>query len=90
MDFLCPGYNQQLAAGLQKYYGQITVENSIQDIVALTKTGDLHVALYDLTHQHMYVANARGTQESGPQYAYDRQYVHFDLKALWNEPRPTV
>ena len=52
-------------------------------------TGDLHVAVYDLTHQHMYVANARGDGETGPAKAYDRQYVHIDLGKAWQEPRPT-
>jgi hypothetical protein len=36
----------------------------------------------------MFVANAKGSGESGPLNAYDRQFVQFDLASLFNEPRP--
>lgn len=39
--------------------GNITVENTISDIIARTQTGDLHVAVYDLTDLVMYASLAK-------------------------------
>ncbi|CAF4281416.1 unnamed protein product, partial [Rotaria magnacalcarata] len=60
-------------------YGQITPESSIRNITSVAKTGDLHVGVYDLTDSILYVANARGTNETGPLEAYQRQFVKIDL-----------
>ena len=72
MDWLCPGYNEVLGRQLQKYHGQLTPAVTIRDVVPIVQTGDLHIAVYDLTDHVVYVANARGSGESGPLYAYDR------------------
>ena len=72
MDWLCPGYSEVLAKQLIFYHGNVTAINTIQDIVSIVQTGDLHVAIYDMSHDLLYVANARGDQESGPLFAYDR------------------
>jgi hypothetical protein len=85
MDWLCPAYQQALHDNLVASYGKISPQVAIQDIVALTATGDLHVALYDLTDLQLYVANARGSSETGPLEAYNRQYVHFDMKTMYSE-----
>lgn len=72
MDWLCPGYSEVLAKQLTFYHGNITATNTIRDIVSIVQTGDLHVAIYDLSRDLLYVANARGDHESGPLFAYDR------------------
>ena len=72
MDWLCPGYSEVLAKQLDLYHGNVTALNTIRDIVSIVQTGDLHVAVYDLSHELLYVANARGDSEQGPVYAYDR------------------
>jgi hypothetical protein len=46
MDWLCPGYSQVLGTQLQKFHGNITAENSIRYITAITQTGDLRICLY--------------------------------------------
>lgn len=61
MDWLCPTYNLVLHTQLQKHYGSITPEATIQDIVPIVQTGNLHVAVYDLTNMVLHVANARKT-----------------------------
>ncbi|XP_064597836.1 protein dcd1A-like [Liolophura sinensis] len=88
MDWICPGYNQVLSEQIKKYYGSITPENVIQNIVSIVQTGNLQVAVYDLTNGVAYLSNAAATYESGPKYAYERQFVRLDMKALFNEPRP--
>ena len=73
MDWLCPGYSTVLAKQLQKYHGNLTADLVIHDIIPIIQSGDLHIAVYDLELEVMYVSNARGDQETGPDMAYDRQ-----------------
>jgi len=68
---------------LQKYYGQITPENTIQYICSLDETGDMHIAIYDFAKKHMYISNATPVQHLVK--AYDRKFVRFDLEKLFNE-----
>lgn len=72
MDWLCPGYSVVLARQLNAYHGNITAENTIRYIVPIVQTGDLHIAVYDLPREVLYVANARADSETGPSMAYDR------------------
>ena len=72
MDWLCPGYSEVLARQLTSYHGNITAENTIHNIVSIVQTGDLHVAVYDLPNEILYVSTARANNESGPLYAYER------------------
>lgn len=45
----------------------------------MVKTGDLHVGVYDLTDNIMYVADARDTKDTGPLEAFRRQFIKIDL-----------
>ena len=56
MDWLCPSYSGRLHDMIKKYWGHITPENTISDIIGRTQTGDLHVAVYDLTEMVMYAS----------------------------------
>jgi hypothetical protein len=40
-----------MATQIKQYYGNITAENTIQGIVPIVQTGDLHIAVYDLSDQ---------------------------------------
>lgn len=79
MDWLCPSYQYKLYQQITAQYGQITPEYSIQNITAVVKTGDIHVAVYDLTDNILYIANARGSTEQGAKSAYDRQFIKLDM-----------
>ena len=61
-------------------------------VVPLVQTGDLHVAVYDLTPNKlaMLVANAAAPGEAGPRMAYDRPYVHLDMMALFARAPPAA
>jgi len=85
MDWLCPGYSKVLAQQLTKHHGDITPENTIRDITAITQTGDLHLAIYDLTDGVLFVANARRDGVSGPRMAYDRAFVRIDMNKVFAE-----
>jgi len=86
MDWLCPGYNQVLSEQLLAHYGNITTENSISDIVAITQTGNLHIAIYDYSQDMVFISlHAKTGDNSVYQNAYERQYVSFDLSDLFEE-----
>lgn len=72
MDWNCPAFNEVLGKQLTKHHGNITVENTIRDVVSIVQTGNLQVAVYDLTKNVAYLSNAKASYESGPQYAYER------------------
>jgi len=85
MDWLCPGYSSVLSRQLQMLHGNITIENTIKYVTAIVQTGDLHIVLSDLTNSKMYVAFAAATNETGPLYAYDRQFLELDALTLFAE-----
>jgi len=78
-----PSHNQCLGSLLQKYYGQITPENTIQYITSLHQTGDMHIAIYDFANKYMYVSNASPVEHFVK--AYDRKFVRFNMGKLFNE-----
>ena len=84
MDWLCPKFSEVLHRQLNTLHGKLTPENSISHVMPIVQTGDLHVAVYDLTDRFMYVANARGAEEKGPQMAYDRQFVKLNMTYLFS------
>lgn len=89
MDWICPGYDAVLSAQLQKHYGNITAETIIGDVLSVVQTGDLHIAVYDLTGMLLYIANARSSsQTGGSAYAYGRQFTRLDAKALFGMTPP--
>ncbi|CAK8694659.1 unnamed protein product [Clavelina lepadiformis] len=88
MDWLCPGYNVVLAQQLQKYHGKLTAEIAIRDVVSIIQSGSTHIAIYDLTHDLMYVSFSKSDSESGPKAAYDRQFIQLDTDALFAVSSP--
>jgi len=90
MDWLCPGFSSVLGRQLKAYHGTLTPELTISHITAIVQTGDLHIAVYDLTNMLMWVSYAApSTDTTGPKYAYDRQFMRLDMKALFSEKPPS-
>lgn len=90
MDWLCPGFDIVLAQQLKKHYGNLTAEVVIRDIVSIEQSGSLHIAVYDLTQNLVYIANAKASYESGPLDAYDRSFVRLSMDSLFNEKPPAI
>ena len=92
MDWLCPGYNQALANQLTKYHGSLTPQATVQDVLPIVQTGDVHAVVYDLTDQQMYVSFyvTQNSTVPEPKNAYDRAFTMLDLNTLFAEPAPTV
>eukprot|EP01091_Cochliopodium_minus_P017099 TRINITY_DN6604_c0_g1_i1.p1 TRINITY_DN6604_c0_g1~~TRINITY_DN6604_c0_g1_i1.p1 ORF type:complete len:278 (+),score=55.58 TRINITY_DN6604_c0_g1_i1:45-878(+) len=85
MDWLCPGYDIVLSGQINKYHGNLSPMQGIQNISSVELSGSNHVAYYDLTDLHMYLSFAAGHNIGGLKDAYDRQYTFLDLNALFNE-----
>jgi hypothetical protein len=85
MDWDCPGYTQKLMEQLQKYHGAIDVTATTQNILPTVQTGDLHIAVTDLTDSKMHVSFCRKTtaDESEPMYAYQRQFTELPMQDLF-------
>ncbi|XP_062513488.1 protein dcd1A-like [Corticium candelabrum] len=83
MDWLCPSYNSVLARQLRRFHGNLTPDVTIHNILPVVQTGDLHVAVYDLTNNFMFVSTARGDGETGPQFAYDRTFIRLNMTRLF-------
>lgn len=47
------------------------------------------IVVFILQEMQLYVSNARGDKEQGPDNAYDRPFVQLDLADLFKQPRPT-
>lgn len=87
---LCLFVAQALGTQLRKWHGNITIENTVRDIVSIVQTGDLHAAVYDLTTQEMSVSFCKKSTDNStaPMPAYDRQFSTLNLNDLFAEPAP--
>lgn len=90
MDWLCPGYTQKLAEQLTKYHGQITEETVVRNILPTVQSGDLHIAVYDLTDNNMHLSFCRKStaDESEPHYAYERQFTRLHMTEIFAQQPP--
>jgi hypothetical protein len=85
MDWLCPTYTSVLGQQLAKYRGSIDDTTIIGNILPTVQTGNLHVAVYDLTDMYMYVSFARGSKadSSEPEFAYERAFTRLDMTSIF-------
>jgi isopenicillin-N N-acyltransferase like protein len=90
MDWDCPTYTEKLMEQLQKYHGTIDAANTIGNILPTVQTGDLHIAVSDLTDLQWFVSFARKTtaDPSEPLNAYERQFTQLDMKTLFAMDHP--
>lgn len=90
MDWLCPSYTSVLGEQLQTYHGSIEPGVIVRNILPTVQTGNLHIAVYDLSLSHMYVSFCRSTDGSidEPLYAYERQFTKLDLDIIFSAEIP--
>lgn len=87
MDWNCPFYQHALWQQLQLYHGSLTPELSVYNVTSTVQTGDLHLAVYDLTDMVLYVGNhAPDDVPDGPQKAYDRPFFALNMTAMFGKP----
>lgn len=89
MDWDCPTYTEKLGDQLRKYWGSITDDRTVSDILPTVQTGDLHIAVYDLTNAKMSVSFCKRSTASAdePTYAYYRQFTRLDMNQIFNTPK---
>lgn len=92
MDWNCPGYDSVMADQLTKYHGSIEETVAVRNILPTVQTGNLHIALYDLTEMTMHVSFCRKSDapETEPEYAYERQFTRLQMNDLFAVPNPNV
>ena len=92
MDWLCPGFSAPLHDRLQENWGQLDAEVAIRDVVARTQTGNLHIAVYDLADDSVYVSFAKRSDDEDTttgKMAYERGYTKLDLASLFSVKKPS-
>lgn len=74
-----------MAEQLQRFHGSIDEVNTIHDMLPTVQTGNLHIAVYDLTEAKMHISFMRPSDEdtSTPRYAYERQFSRIDMNAVF-------
>lgn len=89
MDWDCPSYNSAMHEGIMRHYGSLTPENTIENILPIVQTGDVHAAVYDLTDQQLYVSflATDNTTVPEPRMAYNRRFTRLNLTALFTLPQ---
>jgi len=92
MSWNVPKYDQRLSTMLRKYYGRLTPEIVVRDILPAVETGSLQVAVYDLTARKVWVANAAAVDagEKPPLQAWKRAYIVFPLDDLFRRKPPRL
>ena len=92
MDWLCPTYTGVLGEQLGKYVGSIDEYTVVKNILPTVQTGNLHIALYDLTDMNMHVSFARGASadSSEPFYAYERQFTRLHMNEIFQVSQPDM
>lgn len=99
MDWNCPFYQHTMAKQLQLYYGSLTPEIVIKNVTSAVMTGSLHSAIYDLTNDHLFVANyAPDLQKENPSFppmppanerdAFSRPWFKLYTNDLFEHPCP--
>jgi hypothetical protein len=84
MDWLCPGYNEVMAAQLKGLYGFLTPALAIEQVTAIVQTGDLHIFVADLPNQQFYVSFSASDNSTSPnRNAFDRQFAQLDMPSIF-------
>jgi hypothetical protein len=87
MDWLCPNYSEVLHDRLVENWGSLSPKVMIEDVIAITQTGNLHIAVYDLAQGSVYVSFMRkstGDESDGEGLlAFERSFTHIDVDALF-------
>jgi len=92
MDWDCPTYTAALGAQLTKFHGSIDENVVVHDILPTVQTGNLHVAVADLTDMTWHVSFARKTtaDPTEPMNGYERQFSRLHMNDLFALPAPVV
>mmetsp|Transcript_13370 Transcript_13370/g.44045 ORF Transcript_13370/g.44045 Transcript_13370/m.44045 type:complete len:94 (+) Transcript_13370:1197-1478(+) len=82
-----------MSSRLERSHGNIDFKALSGDVLPLTTTGDLHVAVYDYADDALYVSTAAPPSDGAgdadaPVEAYNRPYIGFALEPLFSLAPP--
>jgi len=86
-----PSTHPDMPALVEKYYGNMSAVNIVQNFPRLMQSGDVHVAAYDFGAKKAFLA--RGVNDATGDFtrlACDSPFLEFDMEDLWAEALPTV
>ena len=90
MDWLCPGWTGPLGDMLRAQHGNVTAEWTAREVNARLQTGNLHIAIYEVKNQVMFMAQSflpkGGGEKARP--AYSQPFVRLDMKAIMSVKPP--
>jgi|AntAceMinimDraft_1070359.scaffolds.fasta_scaffold246570_1 hypothetical protein len=86
----CPTYTSALGAQLAQYRGQLTAAVVVAHVLPTVQTGNLHVAVADLTANLWHVSFMRRTtaDPTEPEFGYERQFTQLDMAKLFGLAQP--
>ena len=84
MDWNCPSYHKRLHELLAKDHGNITAELTIRKIAPGLNSGNLQIAVYDLSYERIYFSYGTRDENNRPINAYERPYLSLDLKKAFS------
>ena len=91
MDWKCEAWYLKFKELLTEHHGRITGEVAVRQIVPLLTSGNLQTVVYDLTNMEVYLAYGYRTDDSSLKInAFDRPYLHLDMKKIFSEEAPSV
>lgn len=86
-----PSSHPEMPDLVTKHYGNLTMENVVQQFPRLMRSGDVHVTVYDYVGGRTFLSSG-STDESGAftRLACDAPFLSFENDKLWSEPRPSM
>jgi hypothetical protein len=76
MDWDCPAWTGLLGDKLRQFSGRLTPAITVREITPLVQTGSLHVAIYELEDEVLYLSTSLPSTAEGPRKAFERAPVH--------------
>ena len=83
MDWNCPPFHERLHELLVKYHGNITAELTVRKIIPGLNSGNLQIAIYDLSYEKIYFAYGIRDEKGHAVNAYRRPFLSLDLKQVF-------
>lgn len=85
MDWLCPPFNQRFAEQLNTYYGNLSAENTIRNILPSIDSGNLQAVVYDLTDNFVYIAYGFIGSDGKKRNAFDRAFIKLNMTEVFSD-----
>ena len=83
MDWLCPPFHERLHELLTNNHGLITAEMTVRQIIPSLNSGNLQIAVYDLSNDKVYFSYGMKDEKGHNVDAYFRPFIMLNLKDMF-------